>query len=82
MCCIFPRVERALEFYVIYFSARGTRSGIIVLYFRVWNARWNYCVIFSARATRSVVIVLYFPRVQRDLVFWVKLISCCNILAL
>ena len=45
---------------VLYFSARGTRSGILCCIFRTWNALWYYCVIFSARGTHSGVIVLYF----------------------
>ena len=73
MCCIFPRVEHALVFCVIFFcmcnvlwrycvvfSARGTHSELLCYIFRAWNTLWNYCVIFSARRTRSGVIVLYF----------------------
>ena len=78
MCCIFPRVERNLVFFVIFF--------------RAWNALWYYCVVFSARGTRSGVIVLhfsacgthsrvivlYFPRVERTLVFCVIVFWVCN----
>ena len=67
-CYNFPRVERSLE--------------ILCYIFRVWNALWTYCVIFSSRGTRSGVIVLYFLCVERALVFYVKFISCCNILPL
>ena len=63
---------------MLYFSACGTRSGVIVLYFprmeralallcyifRMWNTLWLYCVVFSACGTRSSVIVLYFPCVE------------------
>ena len=63
------------NFFVLYFSARGTRSIILC-------ALWYYCVAFSARGTRSGVIVLYFLRVQHALVFCVKFILCCNILTL
>ena len=68
-CFIFLRVERTLVCFVI-FSACGTRSGIIVLYFprveralallchifRACNAFWGYCVIFSACVTRSGIL--------------------------
>ena len=81
LCYIFPRVERALEFCVIfsvhgersgiivlYFSACGTCSGFIVLYFpHVERALASFCCIFSACGTRSGVIVLYFLRVERAL---------------
>ena len=73
LCCIFStwnalwyfvlyfsRAWNALWYYCVVFFARGTRSGVIVLYFCAWNVLWRYCVIFSARGTRSVVIVLYF----------------------
>ena len=53
LCCIFCSLN-ALWSYCVIFSARGTRSGFIVLYFSVFG-------------TRSEVIVSYFPRVERAL---------------
>ena len=91
MCCIFPRVERALIFCVIFFP-RVERALVLlccifrawnalwrycVIFFRLWNALfWRYCVIFSARGTRSGVIVLYFPRVERALALLCYIFAC------
>ena len=57
--------------------SRGTRSGVIVLYFPCVEGPHvepavRFCVIFSAcvgsaRGTRSEIIVLYFLHVERDL---------------
>ena len=53
LCCMMVvKKNRNTKNDVLYFSPRGTHSGIL-------------CYIFSARGTRSGVIVLYFPRVER-----------------
>ena len=64
LCYIF-RVWNALWRYCVIFYARGTRYGVIVLYFPRVERVWSYCIIFSARGMRSGVIVLYFPLVER-----------------
>ena len=67
MCCIFPRVERALMFCVIFFLHVEHAQVLLCCIFRAWNALWRYFVIFSAGETCSGIIVLYFPRVERAL---------------
>ena len=71
----FPHVERALIFCVIFYVC-GTRYGVIVLYFCMWNALWRYFAIFSVCGTRSSVIVLYFPRVERALKLLCYIFTC------
>ena len=69
---IFLRVERTLVLlnFVLYFSACGTRSGIVefrVIFFCVWNALW-YCgiscyIFMRASRTRSGIVefcVIFF----------------------
>ena len=79
---IFPHVERALALFCCIFRSWNALWRYSVVFSRVWINLCHYCVIFFACGTRSGVIVLYFPRVEHDLVFCVKFISCCNILTL
>ena len=81
MCCIFPRVERALVFCVIILLRVERALELLCYIFRMWNALWCHCVIFSTLGThygvivlyflvcgtRSGVILLYFPHVERAL---------------
>ena len=52
---------------VLYFSAKGTRSGILCYIFSACGICSGIIVVFYARGTRSGVIVLYFPRVEHAL---------------
>ena len=86
VCWLWKNKKRKTKNDVFYFSARRTRSGIIVLYFaRVGRALALLCYIsargtrsgvivlyFSARGTRSSVILLYFPLMERALALF-----CC-----
>ena len=67
---------------VLYFSAHGTRSGILCYIFCAWNALWYYCVIYFPRVECALELLcyifcawnalwyycaIYFPRVERAL---------------
>ena len=67
MCCIFPRVERALVFSVIFFPFVESSLVLLCCIFSAGNTPWRYCVIFSACGMRSDVIMLFSPHVERDL---------------
>ena len=82
LCYIFPSVERALVFcviffclwnaywyFVLYISACGTRTGIFVLFFCVWNAHWHFVLYVSANGTCSGTLYFIFPLVEHALVF-------------
>ena len=84
MCYIFPRVKCALVFCVIFlrtwntlwycwvvFSARGTRSGIIALYFlRVECALALLCYIFP-RVERAMPLLCHISRAWNALWYFV-----------
>ena len=64
MCCIFPRVERALIFCVIYFLQVEYALVLLCYIFCVWNALWLYYAIFP-RVEWSMALSCYtFPCVE------------------
>ena len=44
---------------VLYFSAHGTRSGILCYIFCAWNALWYYCVIYFPRVECALELLCY-----------------------
>ena len=86
------RMWNALWYFVLYFSACRTRTGVLfsifpsveralvfcVIFFRVWNALWYFVLYFSAFGTRSGILYHIFPRLERALVFYVLFFRVWN----
>ena len=68
---MFPRVERALEFFVRFFCLQNASWWFFVIFFHVWNALWYFVLYFFVWTVLCPFVIKFSLCVKSSRVFCV-----------